>query len=76
MNGIKLRGCIRGFDSFSVLLDRDGQQQTVFKSAISTIQPDGPFDLRSDEMEERKPQAPASEPTPFKVQLRARNSNG
>lgn len=39
INGVKLQGVITWFDSFCVLLRRDGQSQLVYKSAISTIMP-------------------------------------
>ena len=45
INGVKLQGVITWFDSFCVLLRRDGQSQLVYKSAISTIMPGGPFDI-------------------------------
>ncbi len=38
-NGFQMRGAIRGFDSFIVVLDSDGKQQMVYKHAISTIIP-------------------------------------
>ena len=37
MNGAKLSGRIKSFDKFSVLLESGGQEQLVFKHAISTI---------------------------------------
>ena len=36
VNGVKLQGVITWFDSFCVLLRRDGQSQLVYKHAIST----------------------------------------
>lgn len=36
-NGFQMRGRIAGHDQYILLLDVDGQQQLVFKSAISTI---------------------------------------
>ncbi len=39
MNGFQMKGCIRGFDSFVVLLESEGKQQMIFKHAISTIVP-------------------------------------
>ncbi|HSW09364.1 MAG TPA: RNA chaperone Hfq [Bacillota bacterium] len=38
VNGVQLKGQIRGFDSFTILLDSDGRAQMVYKHAISTIQ--------------------------------------
>lgn len=45
VNGVKLQGVITWFDSFCVLLRRDGQSQLVYKSAISTIMPSQPVSL-------------------------------
>lgn len=39
MNGYQMRGIIRGFDSFIVILESDGKQQMVYKHAISTMIP-------------------------------------
>lgn len=39
MNGVPLKGIIRGFDPFVVLLDSEGKQQMIYKHAISTITP-------------------------------------
>jgi hypothetical protein len=39
MNGVPLKGVIRGFDSFVVLLESDGKQQMIYKHAISTVTP-------------------------------------
>ncbi len=38
-NGFQLRGNVKGFDSFTVILDSDGKQMMVYKHAISTITP-------------------------------------
>ncbi len=45
MNGFQMKGIVRGFDSFVVMLDTDGKQQMIYKHAISTIVPPKPIDL-------------------------------
>ena len=45
MNGFQLRGVVRSFDSFVVLLDADGRQQMIYKHAISTVAPARPVSL-------------------------------
>lgn len=35
--GAKLTGRIKSFDKFSILFDSNGQEQLVFKHAVSTI---------------------------------------
>ena len=39
VNGFQMRGTIRCFDSFVVLLESEGKQQVIYKHAISTIVP-------------------------------------
>jgi len=39
VNGYQIKGNIRSFDSFTILLDVDGKQQLVYKHAVSTIIP-------------------------------------
>jgi len=39
VNGYQLRGFIKGFDNFTVVLENDGKQQLVYKHALSTIAP-------------------------------------
>lgn len=48
MNGFQLRGVVKGFDSFTVVLDTEGKQQMIYKHAISTIIPPRPVDLREE----------------------------
>ncbi|GAA0611862.1 RNA chaperone Hfq [Virgibacillus siamensis] len=38
-NGFQLRGIVKAFDNFTVLLETDGKQQLLFKHAISTFAP-------------------------------------
>ncbi len=39
VNGFQLKGMVRGFDNFTVILESDGKQLMVYKHAISTISP-------------------------------------
>ena len=45
MNGFQLRGVVRSFDSFVVLIDADGRQQMIYKHANSTVAPARPVSL-------------------------------
>ena len=47
VNGVMLQGNVAGFDQFSLLLERGGQVQLIYKHAISTLQPSRPLDLGS-----------------------------
>jgi host factor-I protein len=39
VNGVMLQGTVTGFDQFSLVLERGGQMQLVYKHALSTLQP-------------------------------------
>ncbi len=39
VNGFQIKGVVKGFDNFTVVLDVEGKQQMVYKHAISTIVP-------------------------------------
>ncbi|MCG9966589.1 RNA chaperone Hfq [Pelotomaculum terephthalicicum JT] len=39
VNGFQLKGMVRGFDNFTVILESDGKQKMVYKHAISTVEP-------------------------------------
>ena len=43
VNGFQLKGNVRGFDNFTVILDAMGKQQMVYKHAISTVTPARPL---------------------------------
>ena len=45
VNGVMLQGAVAGFDQFSLVLERGGQVQLVYKHAISTMQPGHPLTL-------------------------------
>ncbi|QIK77586.1 RNA chaperone Hfq [Sphingomonas piscis] len=52
VNGVMLQGGVAGFDQFSVLLERGGQMQLVYKHAISTLQPAHPLNLGQNDGED------------------------
>lgn len=43
VNGFQLRGNVKGFDNFTVILEIEGKQQMIYKHAISTISPFKPI---------------------------------
>jgi host factor-I protein len=43
MNGAEMRGTVKGFDPFTVLLDHEGTTHLIYKHAISTISPLAPL---------------------------------
>lgn len=38
-NGFQLKGYVRGFDSFTVILDSDDKQILIYKHSITTVTP-------------------------------------
>ncbi|MCG8538364.1 MAG: RNA chaperone Hfq [Clostridia bacterium] len=39
VNGFQIKGLVKGFDSYIIVIDSDGKQQMIYKHAISTILP-------------------------------------
>ncbi|KAF6575010.1 RNA chaperone Hfq [Paenibacillus sp. SEL3] len=39
INGFQVRGTIKAFDNFTIVIDSDGKQQLIYKHAISTFTP-------------------------------------
>ncbi len=39
VNGFQLKGLVKGFDNYTIVLDSEGKQQLVYKHAVSTIIP-------------------------------------
>jgi host factor-I protein len=48
VNGFQLKGMVRGFDNFTVILEAEGKQQMVYKHAISTISPLRPVNFNAE----------------------------
>lgn len=49
-NGVRLKGVIKGFDSFVILL-KEANEQLIYKHAISTIVPEKSVDIRIESTE-------------------------
>ena len=43
VNGFQIKGNIRSFDQFTIIIDSMGKQQMIYKHAISTITPTKAF---------------------------------
>jgi len=52
VNGVMLQGSVTVHDQFSLLLERSGQVQLIYKHAISTIQPDNPLPIGGENAED------------------------
>lgn len=46
-NGFQLKGTIKGFDNFVVILESEGKQQMIYKHAISTLVPSKAVNLNT-----------------------------
>lgn len=49
VNGFQIRGIVRGFDSFTVVMEAEGKQELVYKHALSTLIPARPVSLLPEE---------------------------
>lgn len=45
MNGVQIKGLVRSFDNFTVVVESEGRQMMIYKHALSTVVPNGPFAL-------------------------------
>jgi len=49
-NGVRLKGVIKGFDNFVILL-KEISQQLIYKHAVSTIVPEKDVDIRFEDQQ-------------------------
>ena len=70
LNGFQIKGLIRGFDQFTVVIDAMGRQQMVFKHAISTVTPARPLGtkLTTEADKSAEAAAPAEESAEVKAE--------
>jgi host factor-I protein len=43
VNGFQMRGIVKGFDPFTILIEYERKTHLIYKHAVSTISPQGPF---------------------------------
>jgi len=58
-NGFQLRGYVRGFDSFTIILEYDNKPHLVYKHAVSTVSPQTPVQFSGSDLSPKT--APNSE---------------
>lgn len=51
-NGFQLKGYVKGFDSFTVVLDSEGKQMLVYKHAITTVTPAKPILFNNNQVDD------------------------
>ncbi len=49
VNGFQIKGFVKGFDNFTLILESMGRQQLIYKHAISTISPSKAFSRKRPE---------------------------
>ncbi|HHY79204.1 MAG TPA: RNA chaperone Hfq [Thermoanaerobacter sp.] len=55
INGFQLKGLVKGFDNFTVVLESENKQQLlIYKHAISTITPQKPVIFSASDKDEKK----------------------
>ena len=65
-NGYQLRGHVRGFDSFTIILEYDNKPHLVYKHAVSTVSPQTPVQFNGNDLTAPRPataSAPSQDPT-------------
>lgn len=62
-NGFQLRGLVRGFDNFTIILEYDNKPHLVYKHAVSTVSPQTPVQFNGTELAAaQRPQATPETP--------------
>ena len=61
LNGFQLKGLIKSYDNYTVLLESDGKQQLIYKHAISTVVPSRPVKFHIDADESSDVKGPGNE---------------
>lgn len=49
VNGFQMKGLVRAFDDYTVVVECNGCRQLVFKHAVSTIAPHRPVELPAEQ---------------------------
>lgn len=52
VNGYQLKGYVKGFDNYTIVLESENKQQLIYKHAVSTIVPTVPVNFLTKEEEE------------------------
>ena len=61
-NGYQLRGHVRGFDSFTIILEYDNKPHLVYKHAVSTVSPQTPVQFTGHDLAAARPTAVPTPP--------------
>jgi len=61
-NGFQLRGHVRGFDNFTIILEYDNKPHLVYKHAVSTVSPQSPVQFTGSELAAHQPRLADASP--------------
>ena len=80
-NGFQLRGHVRGFDNFTIILEYDNKPHLVYKHAVSTVSPQTAVQFTSSDIASHNNSRAAASPTadvepPVLVDTVSRGSGG
>lgn len=66
VNGVQLKGMVRGFDNFTLFLESNGRLQLVYKHAVTTVSPDRPLSINifNEAWGQMQPPVPVEEAVP------------
>ncbi|MBC5824980.1 MAG: RNA chaperone Hfq [Candidatus Eremiobacteraeota bacterium] len=64
-NGFQLRGHVRGFDNFTIVLEYDNKPHLVYKHAVSTVSPQTPVHFSPSELAAGRAASEGPAPTPL-----------
>jgi len=56
VNGFQLRGLVKGFDPFTILIEYERKTHLIYKHTVSTISPQGPFATPPDSAPQQSPE--------------------
>lgn len=51
ISGYQIKGLVKGFDPYTIVIDSDGKQQMIYKHAISTLIPTRPINFLAKDSE-------------------------
>ena len=51
VNGFQIRGFIKGFDNYVIIVESEGKQMMLYKQAVSTITPSRPVVFNTESSE-------------------------
>ncbi|WP_459128938.1 RNA chaperone Hfq [Guggenheimella bovis] len=49
VSGYQIRGLVKGFDSYTIVIDSEGTQEMIYKHAISTLIPSRPVNFMEED---------------------------